>query len=160
MVITESPWIKPEIEEVLSIANIPTFVYLYTLFNCKFNPKENATVYWTHTCKCPLKGESKANPIRTCTEAYLKSELLAIKPELIVAVGVNALRFFSKDTNLTDSILSQKEGTFQKITLNGHSFEMIVVPHPSGQNRLWNTHSKELIETFKTIREEIRKFIP
>ena len=90
----------------------------------------------------------------------LKSELLTIEPELVVVVGDNALKFFLKDTNLTDAILAQKNGTFQKRTLNNHSFELLVVPHPSRRSRLWNTHSKELIETFITIRKEIQSFLP
>ena len=159
VVITESPWIKPDLEEVLSIVNIPTFVYLYTLFNGKFFPKENATVYWTHTCKCPLKNVSKGNPIRTCTEAYLNSELLAIEPELVVAVGVNALRFFSKNLKLIDTIFAQRNGIFQRVSVNHLSFKLIVVPHPSRRNRIWNLHSDELIEIFKVVRKEISKYL-
>ena len=56
VVVTESPWeIEWDIDLVTSIANIPTFPYLYCLLSGEFRPVENANAYWTHTCKCPLK---------------------------------------------------------------------------------------------------------
>ena len=57
IVVTESPWEHVrDIEISTSIANVPTFPYLYCLLSGKFRPRVDANAYWTHTCKCYLRG--------------------------------------------------------------------------------------------------------
>ncbi|MEM2578598.1 MAG: hypothetical protein QXV88_06935 [Candidatus Bathyarchaeia archaeon] len=59
VVVTESPWENiNEVEDAVSVYNVPTFPYLYCLLGGSFRPRESANSYWTHVCKCHLKGAS------------------------------------------------------------------------------------------------------
>lgn len=167
VVVTESPWeIEWDIDLVTSIANIPTFPYLYCLLGGEFRPVENANAYWTHTCKCPLKNISKKKnkAIRFCSKAYLRDEIEAVNPKLVIAVGRSALKFFRRETggrrlkkNLTEVFLNQSKGIYDGVQLGSAVFSLAVAPHPSRKSRLWNKPPKEMIQAFKQIIEDIKQ---
>ena len=170
VVVTESPWEYVEnIELSTSIANVPTFPYLYCLLDGKFKPREEANAYWTHTCKCYLKGISlteRKKAIKICSEAYLKSEIEAVQPKLVVAVGKSALSYFARATQdkrlkgrLTRVFLNQANGIYEGVRLGSATFSLAVVPHPSGKNRFWNELPQGTLQAFKRIIKDIKEKI-
>ena len=170
VVITESPWqCVEDIEQLTSIANIYTFPYLYCLLSGNFRPRENANTYWTHTCKCYLKGTSpqeRKKAIKICSEAYLQSEIEAVQPKLVVAVGNSALTYFARQTRdnrlqgkLTNVFLKQADGIFKNVKLGSANFSLAVVPHPSGKNRFWNKMPQGAVQAFKRIIKNIKEEI-
>ncbi|MBC7130918.1 hypothetical protein H5T51_06855 [Candidatus Bathyarchaeota archaeon] len=170
VVVTESPWQYVEdIERLTSIANVYIFPYLYCLLSGNFRPRENANTYWTHTCKCYLKGTSpqqRKRAIEICSEAYLRSEIEAVQPKLVVAVGNSALKYFARQTRdnrlrgeLTNVFLKQANGIFENVKLGSANFSLAVVPHPSGKNRFWNKMPLGTVQTFKQIIKDIKEVI-
>ena len=165
VVVTESPWeIEWDIDLVTSIANIPTFPYLYCLLGGEFRPVENANTYWTHTCKCPLKNIPQKNKaIKFCSKAYLRDEIEAVDPKLVIAVGGSALKFFARETGdrrlrgkLTEVFLNQSKGIYDGVQLGSAVFSLAVAPHPSRKSRLWNKPPKGIIQIFKQVIEDIK----
>ena len=149
VVVTESPW-EPgwDVDVATSIMNIPTFPYLYCLFRGMFRPREDANVYWTHVCKCPLKNVKpleKRRAMSFCSKTYLKAEIEAAKPLLAVAVGRSALSYFARETGdsrlkagLEKAFLNQTGGIYEGVRLGSATFSLAVAPHPSGKSRFWN----------------------
>jgi len=147
MVITEGPNKKEKDENIASFGNHPTYTFLYTLFSGKAKfLRRNANVYWTHVRKCFLRnGRNKSNrekkALSLCRSLYLKEEIQALKPKFIVAVGGEALKFFLKyDQRLSkkiEDVVFVKKGIFKNVRIENLCFRLIVLPHPSGLNRIW-----------------------
>jgi len=174
MVITEGPNKEASKEVIASIANHPTYNFLYALFQGKFKPlNEEANVYWTHLRKCFLKigeepnrrdyTEDRYQAMRKCSKMYLMKEIKALKPKLIVAVGNKAKNFLSKyATELKkklEEIVFKEGGIFNNIKIEEITTNLIIVPHPSGRNRLWVDLPKNAKDTLEKISQEIVKYL-
>ena len=105
----------------------------------------------------------KSKAIRFCSKAYLRDEIEAVNPRLVVAVGGSALAFFRRETgdrrlkkNLTEVFLNQTKGIYDGVQLGSAVFSLAVAPHPSMKSRLWNEPPKEMIQAFKQVIEDIK----
>ncbi len=192
MVITYGPNRIESKGVIASLANHPTYTYLSALFGGNFRPEENATAYWTHLRKCFIKDEkgnllipnSSGKPLNKkeeiklegdidkkareiCTKVYLKEEIEAVQPELILAVGreaVNFLKSISEDDRLSKTDLSgiflDQKGMLNNVKLNmGLTVNVAVVPHPSGKSRFFVNPSPEEKEKIAKILENIKENI-
>lgn len=92
-------------------------------------------VYMSAICRCyPGKKTPGAHgdrvphrdEIRQCSQ-WLHKEINLLKPELIILVGKLAISQFMKIKKLDEVI-----GQTHQVTINGHSFDAIPLPHPSG----------------------------
>ena len=175
MVITEGPNEEACKDFIASIANHPTFTFLYSLFKGRFKPcGENVNVYWTHLRKCFLKIGEKPNQqdytedsykaLKICSEAYLLDEIKALKPKLIISVGDKAKNFFSqyitklRRKKLREAVFKDG-GIFYNINITEITFNLIIVPHPSGRNKLWTELPSNAREVIEKISEEIVKYL-
>ena len=111
-----------------------------------------------------MKGHPKRKALRFCSKTYLKSEIEAFKPKLVVAVGKSALTYFAKFTKderikgkLERVFLNQSDGIYEGVKLGSVTFSLAVVPHPSGKNRLWNQPPQGTVQTFRRIIEDIKE---
>jgi len=168
MVITEGPNRPESIEVLVSPLNHPTFTFLYTIFSGNFKPVgRDANVYWTHVRKCFLnhKGLKEGREaIRLCQD-YISSEILALKPKLIVTVGTSALRTvyrLSLDERLKDKLestfLRQQDGIYRGVKLENIEADVAVLPHPSGRNVFWNDPPEGSRISLRKVRESIMRF--
>ena len=167
MTITEGPNRRGDIKVLTSIANHPTFTFLFALFGGEFKPKGSAgTVYWTHVRKCFINGKKKEGKqaLKVCSKAYLEDEIGSMQPKLVVGVGNEALHFLAEydgrlQGKLTDVFLKQTEDVFRKVKMGDLDFDVAVVPHPSGSNRFWNEPSSETLKILSIIRKRIGEAI-
>lgn len=156
MVITEGPNEEADRGFIASIANHPTFTFLQALFKGNFKPYYkkhggNTNVYWTHVRKCFLKTKNgnleehgeKALKVCAYEAEYLRREIEALKPKLIVAVGkeaIEALLKYSGDNRLQGNLrelIFERRGIFNDVKIGKVTTNVIVVPHPSGRSKLW-----------------------
>ena len=159
MVVTEGPNRRTDKEFITSIANHPTCTFLSALFCGRFQPEgASANVYWTHVRKCFINGNVKQGrkALKTCSNAYLESEIKALKPRLILSVGKKALKFLARydkrlEGKITDVFKVQHKGIFKGVRVDGFSFDVAVVPHPSGLNLFWNNPPKETLKILQII---------
>ena len=100
-----------------------------------------ASIYMIAVCRCfpgknPVGGDRVPSPqeVINCS-AWLKKELEILEPELVIPVGKLAIEQFIPLQKL-DRIIGRKFVG----TRDGHSFEIIPLPHPSGASP-W--HRKE-----------------
>lgn len=113
---------------------------------------------------------NRATKICAYKAEYLKREIEALKPKLIVAVGgkaVEALLKYSKDERLygrIEELVFEKRGIFNNVKIGRVTTDIVVVPHPSGLNTTWVRLAKDhpnakcilekisskIIETMKT----------
>lgn len=168
IVITEGPNQKGKAECIASFGNHPTYTFLYTLFNGKAEFLGNdANVYWTHVRKCFLKDgkknkskEDAKKALKIC-RTYLKKEIKALKPKVIVVVGGEALKFFKsyasqlKGKELKEMVF-EDGGVFKNVIINGEQYKLVVVPHPSGRSRIWQNLSPKDFKTLEKIRENLK----
>jgi uracil-DNA glycosylase len=84
-------------------------------------------------CRCfpgrnPAGGDRvpDAGEIANCSR-WLKAELELLQPELVIPVGKLAIAQFTACDKLSE-IIGQK----RTMQLDGHSFDLIALPHPSG----------------------------
>lgn len=158
MVVTEGPNRQADVEYIVSLANHPTYTYIYTLFKGQFKPRgRDANSYWTHVRKCFLDGSKKGKKALSKCKRYLKEEIKALKPRLIIAVGGEALNavFEKRGLKLEEAFYSQEGGVYGKLVMDGFECEVSVVPHPSGRSRFWNQPQNET----KRILEDVAKKI-
>ncbi len=153
MVVSEGPNEVATREFIASIANHPTFTFLSVMFGCNFKPwGEGANVYWTHVRKCFLRktgefdfSKFKDDALEVCAykAKYLKKEIEAMRPRLILAVGrraVEAIAKYSGDDRLRGSLedlVFKRGGVFEEVKVGACGFTVAVVPHPSGLNTVW-----------------------
>ena len=92
-------------------------------------------VYMSAICRCyPGKKSTTAhgdrvpnkNEIKRCSQ-WLHAEIELLKPELIILVGKLAINEFINIKRLDEVV-----GKVHQLQLNGHSFDAIPLPHPSG----------------------------
>ena len=92
-----------------------------------------SSIYMAAVCRCfPGKqstgGDRAPSPeeVRTCSK-WFKGELEILRPILLIPVGKLAIQQFLQFEKLVDVIGKQFKGTYE-----GHSFDVIPLPHPSG----------------------------
>ena len=90
-------------------------------------------IYMSAVCRCfpgkkPKGGDRVPNKteIKTCS-SWLNTEIDILQPQLILPVGKLAISQYIEVKKLTEVI-----GKVHKVELNGHSVDMIPLPHPSG----------------------------
>lgn len=90
-------------------------------------------VYISAVCRCfpgkkPKGGDRVPNKteIKTCSQ-WLNAEIELLQPQLILPVGKLAISQYLEVKKLTEVI-----GQVHKVELNGHTVDMIPLPHPSG----------------------------
>jgi len=174
MVVTEGANEEADREFIASIANHPTFTFLQALFKGNFKPYyekhgKDTNVYWTHVRKCFLKTRSGENlkkhgenALKVCAykAEYLKREIEALKPKLIVTVGKEAIEVllkYSSDERLQGNLrelIFDKGGIFNEVKIGKVTTNIVVVPHPSGRSKLW-TELAEKHPNAKKILEEL-----
>lgn len=100
-----------------------------------------SSIYMAAVCRCfpgknPAGGDRVPSPeeILNCS-VWLKKEIGILQPELIIPVGKLAISQF-----LTIDKLDQIIGRSFPVTRDGHRFDVIPLPHPSGASP-W--HRKE-----------------
>ena len=101
-----------------------------------------ASIYMVAVCRCfpgknPTGGDRVPSPqeVLNCS-TWLKRELDILKPTLVVPVGKLAIAQFIPLEEKLDQIIGHKF----PVTYDGHSFDLIPLPHPSGASP-W--HRKE-----------------
>ncbi len=65
--------------------------------------------------------------------AHLDRELAIVKPELVIAVGTLAAKQLVGIAELKDAV-----GRVHRVTRAGHTFDVVVLPHPSGRSTWMN----------------------
>jgi uracil-DNA glycosylase len=100
-----------------------------------------ASIYMAAVCRCfpgknPTGGDRVPSPqeVLNCS-GWLKREIDILRPSLVIPVGKLAIGQFIRLEKL-DQIIGHKF----TVTCDGHSFELIPLPHPSGASP-W--HRKE-----------------
>lgn len=90
-------------------------------------------IYMAAVCRCfPGKqstgGDRTPSPeeVKNCSK-WLKIEFDILKPSLVIPVGKLAIQQFLQFEKLADVIGKKFEGKYE-----GHSFDLIPLPHPSG----------------------------
>jgi uracil-DNA glycosylase len=82
-----------------------------------------------------------ATEIANCA-AHLDRELALVKPKLVIAVGTLASKQLLGIAELKDAV-----GRVHRVTRAGHTFDVIVLPHPSGRSTWTNKpENRELLE--------------
>jgi len=169
MVVSESPGGRAgEVERLVSAANVPTFPYIYTVTGGLFAPLE--CDYWTHVCKCYLKDVDhsvKRKAISVCSGSYLRAEVEAARPRLILAVGEAALKFFAKeaeDKRLKGRLIEvfrrqAEEGVYRGLRVGSASFSLTVLPHPSGRSRFWNRLMDKDLKAFNRVVGDVKAIL-
>jgi uracil-DNA glycosylase len=92
-----------------------------------------ASVYMAAVCRCfpgkkPTGGDRvpSEDEIQQCSR-WLRRELEILRPELVIPVGRLAIAQFIAGTRLEDVI-----GRKLRVDRDGHRFDLIPLPHPSG----------------------------
>lgn len=88
-----------------------------------------------------------ATEIANCA-AHLDRELRMLKPELVIAVGTLAAKNLVGIAELKAAV-----GRVHRVTRAGHTFDVVVLPHPSGRSTWTNKpeHAKLLRKSLRLI---------
>ena len=92
-----------------------------------------ATIYMAAVCRCfPGKNAAGGDRVPDAAEIakcarWLDAELALLRPALVIPIGKLAIQQFIAFDKLTDVI-----GKKMSVTLSGHTFEIVPLPHPSG----------------------------
>ena len=92
-----------------------------------------ATIYMAAVCRCfPGKNAAGGDRVPDAGEIvqcarWLDAELALLRPALVIPIGKLAIQQFIAFDKLTDVI-----GKKMSVTLGGHTFEIVPLPHPSG----------------------------
>ena len=117
---------------------------LFGWFNAALGISEEqfrATIYMAAVCRCfpgknPTGGDRVPSPVEVSNCSFwLKRELDILQPDLVIPVGKLAIAQFITLQKL-DRIIGRKFA----VTIAGHTFDLIPLPHPSGASP-W--HRKE-----------------
>ena len=73
-----------------------------------------------------------ATEIANCAQ-HLDRELRLLRPELVIAVGTLAAKQLVAIAELKDAV-----GRMHRVTRAGHTFDVVVLPHPSGRSTWLN----------------------
>jgi uracil-DNA glycosylase len=92
-----------------------------------------------------------ADEIARCA-AHLDRELALLRPDLVIAVGTLAAKQLIGMAELKSIV-----GRVHRVTRAGHSFDVIVLPHPSGRSTWTNKpeHQALLHASLRLIRERL-----
>lgn len=92
-----------------------------------------------------------ADEIARCA-AHLDRELALIRPKLVIAVGTLASMQLLGIAQLKDAV-----GRVHKLTRAGHTFDVVVLPHPSGRSTWLNRpeHKALFEKSMKLIEGEL-----
>ncbi|HEX2062471.1 MAG TPA: uracil-DNA glycosylase family protein [Thermoanaerobaculia bacterium] len=92
-----------------------------------------------------------ATEIANCA-AHLDRELRMLKPELVIAVGTLASKNLVGIAELKAAV-----GRVHRVTRAGHTFDVIVLPHPSGRSTWTNKpeHAELLRQSLRLIRKRL-----
>jgi uracil-DNA glycosylase len=92
-----------------------------------------ASIYMAAVCRCFPGKESGGgdrvpdeSEIKNCS-SWLQAELAILQPALVIPVGKLAIRQFIEAERLSDVI-----GKSFVLEVNGHQFDLVPLPHPSG----------------------------
>ncbi|MBV8519916.1 MAG: uracil-DNA glycosylase [Acidobacteria bacterium] len=90
-----------------------------------------------------------ATEIANCG-AHLDRELRLLRPELVISVGTLSAKQLVGIAELKQSV-----GRMHRVTRAGHSFDVVVLPHPSGRSTWMNKpeHAALFAESMRLIRE-------
>jgi uracil-DNA glycosylase len=82
--------------------------------------------------------------------AHLDRELRLLRPELVIAVGT-----LSAKQLIGIAELKQSVGRMHRATRAGHTFDVVVLPHPSGRSTWMNkpAHAALFAESMRLIRQ-------
>ena len=90
-------------------------------------------IYMAAVCRCfpgkqPKGGDRTPSPqeVKNCSQ-WFKRELNILNPALVIPVGKLAIQQFLQFDKLVDVIGKKYKGVYE-----GHSFDLIPLPHPSG----------------------------
>ncbi len=92
-----------------------------------------ATIYMAAVCRCfPGKNAAGGDRVPDAGEIvqcarWLDAELTLLRPALVLPIGKLAIQQFITFDKLTDVI-----GKKLSVTLGGHTFDIVPLPHPSG----------------------------
>ena len=92
-----------------------------------------ATIYMAAVCRCfPGKNAAGGDRVPDAGEIvqcarWLDAEIALLRPALVIPSGKLAIQQFVTFDKLTDVI-----GKKLSVTLGGHTFEIVPLPHPSG----------------------------
>lgn len=91
------------------------------------------SIYFAAVCRCfPGKGSSSGDRVPSPAEIaacrpWLDAEMALLRPGLVIPVGKLAMQLFLPPAPLTEQIGRTFRGEW-----NGHPFDLIPLPHPSG----------------------------
>ena len=92
-----------------------------------------ATIYMAAVCRCfpgktKVGGDRVPDPgeIATCRR-WLDAEIALLRPALVLPIGKLAIQQFLPADKLTEVI-----GKKFTVTVGGHTFDLVPLPHPSG----------------------------
>nr|WP_255350503.1 MULTISPECIES: uracil-DNA glycosylase family protein [unclassified Methanosarcina] len=112
--------------------------------------------YWTHYQKCfpgKREGEHK-QPKKECANKYLKREIEAFEPEIIICMGGKAVEYVTGE-KLLHAISKNGENY---VIYSGRKILLIALTHPSDANNgAKNSSSYRYEETIKLIHEKVSR---
>lgn len=114
--------------------------------------------YWTHYQKCfpGIKNGSHKQPREKCAKKYLKYEIEAFKPELIICMGNHAIKYITGEKKLLNSISNNgKIG----IMISGKKVPVISITHPSDANGAKHNPSYKYKETIELIHDNLSSYL-
>ncbi len=130
-----------------------------------FREKFLSLFYWTHYQKCfPGKKEgAHKQPRKKCANRYLKREIEAFEPEIIICMGGKAVGYvigeavgYVKNEKLPNTI--SKNGN-NHVIYSGKKIPLIALTHPSDANNgSKNNPLYRYEETIRLIQERVRVF--
>ena len=95
------------------------------------NVKNTSKIYWTHIVKCYTHNNKKTvDKVSKMCSNYLSMEIDTIKPKLIIALG-------NEVSGVLRKITKNKTGFVQTGIKDNKYGNIIILPHPSGSNRLY-----------------------
>ncbi len=91
--------------------------------------RKRSTVYIGNIVKCrpPNNRKPRQDEISTCTCLYLDSEIRAIKPKVICAMGQTAADYFLP----SKAKMSERVGKDWEMLMDGVKFRLLVAYHPA-----------------------------
>jgi hypothetical protein len=113
--------------------------------------------YWTHYQKCfpGIKGRSHKNPRKECANKYLKREIEAFEPEIIICMGGKAVEYVTGE-KLLHAISKNGENY---VIYSRRKIPLIALTHPSDANNgAKNSPVYMYEETIKLIHEKVSSF--
>jgi uracil-DNA glycosylase len=119
-----------------------------------------STVYVGAVIRCfpgrdPKAGGDRvpdATEIANCAQ-HLDRELRLLRPELVIAVGTLAAKQLVGIAELKEAV-----GRVHRVTRAGHTFDVVVLPHPSGRSTWLNKpeHAALFEESMRLIKGRVK----